>query len=427
MISKGLPGFRDFPPEDFALRAHIFRVWRQVAARYGFEEYDGPPLEPLELYTAKSGDEIVGQLYNFIDKGDRAVALRPEMTPTLARMVGARANGMKKPIRWFSIPQLFRYERQQRGRLREHFQLNCDLIGEAGPLADAEIIALSIDMMRGFGLGPQDVRVRLSDRRLMTEMLAAAGVPLEAMPMVFQGIDRMEKAPDAAREMLAKHLSPVIVDGLMRLRDPDWSAAMDPAILARSPLGATLDALKAMGFEDWIDFDPTIVRGLAYYTGTVFELFDAKRTLRAICGGGRYDTLLDTLGGADLPALGFGMGDVVLGELLKDRGLRPDAGASIDLFVAAVTPDDVGPVLKLSHELRDAGFRVEFALNANAVGKQLNLANTRGARFAVVVGPDDRAKGEVQLKDLASKTQEAIAAASLVSRLSSLVPKNPNG
>ena len=193
MISRGLPGFRDFPPEDFALRAHIFRVWREVAGRYGFEEYDGPPLEPLELYTAKSGDEIVGQLYNFVDKGDRQVALRPEMTPTLARMVGARANGMKKPIRWFSIPQLFRYERQQRGRLREHFQLNCDLIGEAGPLADAEIIALSIDMMRGFGLGPQDVRVRVSDRRLMTELLVEFTFKPEQVPAVFHALDRMEK------------------------------------------------------------------------------------------------------------------------------------------------------------------------------------------------------------------------------------------
>src|SRR5512134_2562450 len=176
MQPQALPGFRDFYPADLALRAHIFRTWRTVAARYGFEEYDGPPLEPLELYTSKSGEEIVGQLYTFIDKGDRAVALRPEMTPTLARMVAARANGLKKPIRWFSIPQLFRYERQQRGRLREHFQLNCDLIGEAGPLADAEIIAVAIDCMRELGLTERDVRVRVSDRRLLTVLLGEAGL-----------------------------------------------------------------------------------------------------------------------------------------------------------------------------------------------------------------------------------------------------------
>src|SRR5690349_24493616 len=179
MPSQALPGFRDFYPDDLALRAHIFRTWREVARRYGFEEYDGPPLEPLEIYTAKSGDEIVGQLYNFIDKGGREVALRPEMTPTFARMVAARANGLKKPIRWFSVPQLFRYERQQRGRLREHFQLNCDLVGEAGPLADAEIIALAIDVMRAFGLGAGDVRVRLSDRNAVNVLLAHAGVAEE--------------------------------------------------------------------------------------------------------------------------------------------------------------------------------------------------------------------------------------------------------
>ncbi len=427
MTAKGLPGFRDFAPEDFALRAHIFGVWRDVAARYGFEEYDGPPLEPLELYTAKSGDEIVGQLYHFVDKGDRQVALRPEMTPTLARMVAARANGLKKPIRWFSIPQLFRYERQQRGRLREHFQLNCDLIGEAGPLADAEIIALSIDMMRGFGLGSHDVRVRVSDRRFVSAMLADLGVPEENTPAVFHAIDRVEKDPLATRTLLAEIVDPNLVDQVMELTDPANRSALFARVTTTSPLGATLAALEQMGLGDWIDFDPTIVRGLAYYTGTVFELFDAKRTLRAICGGGRYDTLLNSLGGADLPALGFGMGDVVLGELLKDRGLHPALPPSIDVFVASVTPDDVSHVLRTAHELRTAGIRVEYAMNANAVGKQLNLANTRGARIAVVIGPDDRAKGEVQLKDLVNKTQEGIPASSLVSRLSSLFPKSSNG
>ena len=420
MTAKGLPGFRDFPPEDFALRAYIFRVWRDVAARYGFEEYDGPPLEPLELYTSKSGDEIVGQLYTFVDKGDRQVALRPEMTPTLARMVAARANGLKKPIRWFSIPQLFRYERQQRGRLREHFQLNCDLIGEAGPLADAEIIALSIDMMRGFGLGPEDVRVRVSDRRYIQLLLEERGVTTELLPFAFQAIDRVEKDPDRATAMLNIHFDKTVVQSILDFVPPGSSRAAG-ASPADSPLSATLTALDEMGLGDWIDFDPTIVRGLAYYTGTVFELFDAKRTLRAICGGGRYDSLLDNLGGADLPALGFGMGDVVLGELLKDRGLHPTLPASIDAFVASVTPDDVPHVLRLAHELRAAGIRVEYAMNAHALGKQLSLANSRAARFAIVIGPDDRERNEVQLKNLQGKTQEAIGRSSLVSRLSSLL------
>jgi histidyl-tRNA synthetase len=409
MISRGLPGFRDFPPEDLALRTHIFRVWREVAARYGFEEYDGPPLEPLDLYTGKSGDEIVAQLYTFTDKGDREVALRPEMTPTLARMVAARANGLKKPIRWYSIPQLFRYERQQRGRLREHFQLNCDLIGEPGPLADAEIIALAIDMMRGFGFGPQDVRVRVSDRRLVQSLLEKRGVRADLASAAFHAIDRVEKDPSRARAMLEVQFEPAVVESILELVKSGGATMLAATVAAESPLGHTLAALNQMGFGDWIDFDPTIVRGLAYYTGTVFELFDAKRTLRAICGGGRYDTLLNSLGGADLPALGFGMGDVVLGELLKDRGLHPAIHPVIDVFVAGVTDDDLGDVLRLSRELRDAGIRAEYALNQSAVGKQLNLANARNARMAVVIGPDDRARGEVQLKDLAAKTQESIA------------------
>src|SRR6478609_4400895 len=193
MAQGALPGFRDFYPAQLATRNYLTSVWRDVARRYGFVEYDGPPLEPLDLYTKKSGDEIVGQLYAFTDKGGREVALRPEMTPTLARMVAARANGLKKPIRWFAIPQLFRYERQQRGRLREHFQLNCDLIGEAGPLGDAEIIALAIDVMRAFGLTAQDVRVRLSDRRVLAAVLAARGVPASALGQAYQFIDKVER------------------------------------------------------------------------------------------------------------------------------------------------------------------------------------------------------------------------------------------
>ena len=200
MKTKALPGFRDFYPTDLALRAHIFQTWRTVATRYGFEEYDGPPLEPLDLYTTKSGDEIVGQLYSFTDKGDRQVALRPEMTPSLARMVAAQAGQLRKPIRWFSIPQLFRYERQQRGRLREHFQLNCDLIGEPGPFADAEIIALAIDVMRAFGLGPGDVRVRLSDRRVLTAILEGRGVPPSGMGKAFEYIDKVERMRRAQLE-----------------------------------------------------------------------------------------------------------------------------------------------------------------------------------------------------------------------------------
>ena len=429
MQTQALPGFRDFYPADLAFREHVFRTWRQVASRYGFEEYDGPPLEPLELYTAKSGEEIVGQLYSFTDKGGREVSLRPEMTPTLARMVAARANGLKKPIRWFSIPQLFRYERQQRGRLREHFQLNCDLIGEAGHLADAEIVALAVDAVRAFGLGPGDVRVRLSDRRLLTALLGALGVTESQVPVVYQVFDKLRRTPEEAsvRRLADAGLGPEAIDCLLALaRARSWDelrrVAPAPASVGEGDaLRRTLEALDAMGVGEYLDLDLGIVRGLAYYTGTVFELFDARGELRAICGGGRYDNLLESLGGVSLPALGFGMGDVVLGELLRERGLAPAEVPSIDVFLAAITADDLPQVLGLARELRDAGLRVEYALAPQAVGRQLKLADARGARAAIVVGPDDRARGEVMVKDLAGKSQESVARHEVRGRVAALV------
>jgi len=426
MQPKALPGFRDFYPADFAFRAHLFNTWRAVAARYGFEEWDGPPLEPLELYTAKSGAEIVGQLYNFVDKGEREVALRPEMTPTLARVVAARANGLRKPIRWYSIPQLFRYERQQRGRLREHFQLNCDLIGEPGPLGDAEIIALAIDIMRAFGLGPQDVRIRLSDRRVLNALLQDLKVPTAQLPLAYQALDKLGRRDyaDLRRQVIADGMDAGVLDQLESLKNVrTWEQFQQAkgshagAIAAGNQLGQTITALHSMGLEEFLDFDLTIVRGIAYYTGTVFELFDAKRELRAICGGGRYDNLLSSLGGVDLPAVGFGMGDVVLGELLKDRGLAPPLPAPIDVLVAGITEQDLPHVLQVTHELRDAGIRVEYALSLQPVGKQLKLADAREARFAVLIGPDDRAKEEVVIKDLRTKEQTSLPASSVAEEL----------
>jgi histidyl-tRNA synthetase len=429
MQFQALPGFRDFFPTDLALRAHIFATWRSVASRYGYEEYDGPPLEPLELYTAKSGDEIVGQLYSFTDKGGRAVSLRPEMTPTLARMVAARANGLRKPIRWFAIPQLFRYERQQRGRLREHFQLNCDLIGEPGPLGDAELVALALDVLRAFGFSQDDVRVRLSDRRVLAALLLGGGVSEAQLPAAYAAVDKLERMSRAdlsfqmhAAGLAGEAIEHVFAVAALKGAESVFAAleALPGGAEAGAPLRATLDGLAAMGLGAYVELDLTIVRGLAYYTGTVFELFDAGRSLRAICGGGRYDRLLQALGGVDLPAAGFGMGDVVLAELLKDRGLVPATEHRLDAFVVAVTPEDVPHVLGLAHELRDAGLRVSHALAPQALARQLKEADARGARAAVVVGPDDRARGEVQLKDLAAKAQRAVARADVAAALAAL-------
>ena len=391
MQTKALPGFRDFYPADLALRPTSSGPGGRWPRRYGFEEYDGPPLEPLELYTAKSGDEIVGQLYNFTDKGGREVALRPEMTPTLARMVAARANGLKKPIRWFSIPQLFRYERQQRGRLREHFQLNCDLIGEPGPLG-----------------GRRDHRA--GDRRharLRARAGRRAGAALRS-PACFArccsgpasrsrscaaGVSgaRQARAARIARRWQRSWSRPASAPTRHRRCSSRRAARASPAVepaLARVPGGAggrrsrsgrVVDALDAMGLGEFVELDLTIVRGLAYYTGTVFELFDAGRTLRAICGGGRYDSLLAALGGVDLPALGFGMGDVVLGELLRDRGLVPPADGRASTCSWRRSPTTTCRTCsrwRTSSATRASASSTRSA--RQALGKQLKLADARG-------------------------------------------------
>src|SRR5213595_3301654 len=388
MQGQALPGFRDFYPDELALRNHIFATWREVARRYGFQEYDGPPLEPLELYTDKSGEEIVQQLYAFDDKGGRKVALRPEMTPTLARMVGAHAQALKKPIRWFSIPQLFRYERQQRGRLREHFQLNMDIIGEASPLADAELMAAALDVMRAFGLGPRDVQLRISDRRVLKALLQSRGITDSQLPTALAVIDRSERVPKNVLEEMLKDAGygkreTEGVFEIAALRGPD---ALKAAGAAAEPLGQALQALDAMGLSEFVSVDLTIVRGLAYYTGMVFELFDRGKELRAICGGGRYDNLIREIAGVDLPCVGFGMGDVVLSELLAEQRKRVEASGQLDAFLVAVGDEDVATVLQLAAGLRDRGIAVEYALRNQPIRKQLELAAARGAPRAVILG-----------------------------------------
>ena len=406
-----LPGFRDFYPEQFAERAYVMKVWREVAHRYAFVEYDGPPLEPLDLYTKKSGDEIVGQLYNFKDKGDRDVSLRPEMTPTLARMVAAKANALRKPVRWFSVPQLFRYERQQRGRLREHFQLNVDIIGEADVTADAELLAVAIDIMREFGLTHEDVRAKVSDRRLLRGLLKIT----EAQePAVFAVIDKVHRQPRevSAEKLAALGFSPEHVEGILDLvmapRDADmwWVKTDDPALRAGlDEFTRYLKRLEDLGVREWVDVDFSIVRGLAYYTGIVFELFDAKGELRAICGGGRYDKLLGSMGGADLPALGFGMGDVVLTELLRDRGLNVTV-ASPDFWVAGEESAEAD-VVRASAALRRSGASVEYALRKQQVTKQKKAAQSAGATYFVTLEEGFIQTGAIRVEELGERVTGA--------------------
>jgi histidyl-tRNA synthetase len=418
MSQGALPGFRDFYPEQLATRNYLMSVWRDVARRYGFVEYDGPPLEPLDLYTKKSGDEIVGQLYTFTDKGDRQVALRPEMTPTLARMVAAKANAMRKPIRWFSVPQLFRYERQQKGRLREHFQLNVDILGEASVAADAELLAVAIDVMRALGLKSSDVRARVSDRRLLTALLSQVGVKQAEMPAVFAAIDKAGREPrETTLGKVAKAVSSADARrGVERIlkNSKDLAAIAKefsdfPEVVAEiNGMREYLGFLHALGVGDWVDFDLSIVRGLAYYTGKVFELFDAQGEFRAICGGGRYDDLLSTIGGVDLPALGFGMGDVVLTELLRARDLIPVAELGTEYWVAADDESLLPEVMTVAGRLRAKSRSVEYALKAQTLARQLKTASTAGVKNVVLLRRDDYKNGNVTLKTLADGSERSV-------------------
>ena len=414
-----LPGFRDFPPEDLAVRSHVFEAWRTVARRYGFREYDGPPLEPLDLYVEKSGEEIVGQLYNFVDKGDREISLRPEMTPSLARILGERSRGMAKPIRWFTIPQLFRYERQQRGRLREHFQWNVDIVGEADEAADAEVLAVALDALRRLGLGADDVVARVSDRRLLTAILVALGMDDDQRASAFQIIDKIERTPpEKTRERLVEEcgLDDGGAESLVELIE---AASIEPVRArfgrdevvaeALAPVERYLDILEAMGLGDFISFDLRIVRGLAYYTGIVFEVFDRKGEFRAVCGGGRYDRLLELVGGEPLPAVGFGMGDVVLTELLRERGKLPDVSPTLDFFLVSVGDETRTLVFELAHRLRERGRTVAYALRPQAVRKQFKAAENEGAAEVVVLGPEEMARGVAVVRDMRSGSEREVA------------------
>jgi len=396
-----LPGFRDFYPEPLPhadtwsadARQFIFDKWRETAKRYNFREYDGPPLEPLELFTTKSGEEIVGQLYNFTDKGERAISLRPEMTPTLARMVAAHERNYKKPIKWFALPQLFRYERQQKGRLREHFQFNADLIGESDPAADAELIALLIDTLRAFGLTEQDFVIRLSSRNAWQEFFTNHNGKAGQEYEFFQIIDKLERTPkeESEKKLSALGFSLANVDAFIEKGAPTVE------------LQSILDNLAARGLRAFVKVDYKVIRGLAYYTGVVFEAFDAKGEFRAIAGGGRYDNLVKLISGGkvNLPALGFGMGDVVLLEILKARGLLPKFDANVDVFVLIEDETLRAPSLKLIQELRAAGFAVEYPLTPAKADKQFKRAQELKAAFTAKLESDSY----VRIRNLKSRDE----------------------
>ena len=403
---QSLPGFRDFFPNECARRNYITGTWRRIARSFGFREYDGPTLEPLDLYRKKnSGGDILGQLFSFTDKGEREVALRPEMTPTVARMLIAKAREYRKPIKWFSIAPFFRYEKQQSGRLREFLQLNCDLVGDDSSAADAEMLALLIETMRAFGLTENDIVVRVSDRRAWMEFLAGKGVTDETKAReVLSVIDKLERdSPEALQEKLAPF-------GLALGDLTDFIETARPAFFT-----ALNDNLAARGLEGFCQLDLRIVRGLAYYTGLVFEVFDRRQDRRAIAGGGRFDRLLSDLsdGKVDLPAIGFGIGDVVLGDLLADL---PDTrakmeaamadGQACDVFVVVADESRRNEALGVVQLLRSLGRRVDYPLQTDKVARQFKDADASGASVALVVGNE---WPKLKVKDLKARTETDLA------------------
>jgi len=403
-----LPGFRDFYPEPLPntgvgsadARQHIFEHWRAMARRYGFREYDGPPLESLELFTTKSGPEIVSQLYNFQDKGERDIALRPEMTPTLARMVAAHERSYKKPIKWFTLPQLFRYERQQKGRLREHFQFNADILGETDPAADAELIALLIDTLRSLGLTAEDFVIRLSSRNAWHDFfLKQAGDPSKEYEF-YQAIDKLEREDPTTNEQKLKSLGFTLVEVM----------AFIEAGKPTAQLQVVIDNLAARGLDDFVKVDYGVIRGLAYYTGVVFEAFDRKGEFRAIAGGGRYDNLINLISGGkvNLPALGFGMGDVVLFEILKARGRLPAFTPTLDAF-CIIEDESLRPAsLKLIEDLRWDGFTVDYSFTASKPDKQFKRGQELHARHIVKLERAPDGELTVYLKNLQTRAEKRI-------------------
>ncbi len=397
-------------PNDCAFRNAIFSRWRDVCRGSGFVEWDAAVLEPTELYQKKSGPEIIGQLFNFTDKGGREVALRPELTPSLARVVAAHEREFRKPLKWFSIPQCFRYEKQQRGRLREHFQLNCDLIGDASPAADVETVALAIDLLRGFGFTATDVVVRLSDREFWTGLFRSQNVPEERWSELLQIIDKSEREP---REKTAASLGPLAAPVFEVLEGGGRSEKLDQLV----------GQLEQRGLADYVKIDLSIVRGLAYSTGVVFEAFDRAGALRAIAGGGRYDNLIAQLsdGAVAMPAVGFAMGDVVLGELIKET---PHAWArfadvvsresALDLYLIIAKEEQRPNALRQLQELRDAGWRVDYPLAATKVGKQFQSAEAMGAKMTLLYGDEWPA---LKMKTLATREEVLVPNDQLLEQL----------
>ena len=418
-MTQGVRGTRDFYPEDMRIRNWLFDNFQSAARSHGFEEYDSPVLEHEELYTRKQGEEITQQLYNFEDKGGRSVALRPEMTPSLARMVMARAGALPTPIKWFSIPQCWRYERTQRGRGREHYQWNVDIWGSDAIQADAELLSVLVSFFEGVGLNADDLVIRISSRKVLEEVLGSLGISGDAFAATYIIVDKMDKLPaEAVEQQLSEQglNSDAIaaIQSILGLSDLDsLASALGEDSEAVAELATLFDLVHAYGIADWIALDASVVRGLAYYTGPVFEAHDRAGKLRAICGGGRYDRLLSSLGGNDMPATGFGFGDMVIMELLNEKGLVPDLPSGNQDIVIAIDEDLRSAAMSVATKLRASGRLVDLVLEDKRMKWAFRHAERTGAQRLVMVMPDEWAAGNVRIKELESGEESDVAVGDL--------------
>jgi histidyl-tRNA synthetase len=401
------------------VRNWLFERFHSAARAHGFEEYDAPVLETEELYTRKAGEEITQQLYNFEDKGGRKVALRPEMTPSLARMVMARAGALALPIKWYSIPQCWRYERTQRGRGREHYQWNVDIWGMDGVEADAELLSVLVQFFQSVGLGSADLVIRVSSRKVLEEVLGSLGISGDIFAQTCIIVDKMDKLPADAIEAQLSELglessSISTIQSVLSINDlSSLASALGGDSAAVGELNALFTLTDAYGISEWIEFDASVVRGLAYYTGPVFEAHDRAGELRAICGGGRYDKLIGTLGGKDLPATGFGFGDMVVMELLAEKGLVPDLTNGVSDVVFGMGAELRGAAMQVASALRANGRSVDLVLEDKRMKWVFKHAERCGASRLVMVMPDEWSAGKVRIKDLGTGEESTVAAKDL--------------
>jgi len=408
-------GTRDFYPPDMAVRNWIIDGWKRVSLRNGFEEFDGPIFEYLKMFQVKSGDEIVEQLFSLKDRGGRDLALRPEITPTLARMVNQRINSLPKPIKWFSVPRLFRAERPQKGRLREFFQWNIDIIGVDDVLADAEVIFTTVDYLREVGLTSKDIKVKISSRELLASYLRSLGIAEDKLESTYAVLDKKGKLPQETFEEILREQIPDrnavnrILDFMSVDSIPQLEVFVEDESSAYLDMKCVLDNLDMMGVGDFCVYDPSIVRGLAYYTGIVFEVHDVAGELRAICGGGRYDNLLRDFGGPPIPATGMGMGDRVLEILLEEKGQldRQAPKRQLDYFVTCigVFGEDAWRVVG---KLRSMGYSANFSYKMGGLSRQLKEASAQNAKKCIIIGEEELKEDKIRIKDMATGEQELV-------------------